>query len=307
MANPYAFGQKDYSSLDRRRRMIDDTLRSSFETSNAIEQMRLRKDQQDRVKALASIYQSAMADSTLTPEQQVKLQTQYSIQSSAIGDTEGAKNATNLAEAWSHIRRPELMKPEVLRSDWKEGVNPGNGRGEYYDAQARAWTGVPTPKSASGDGSGSASETEKLRAEAMIAKHTAVARKAGADLTALGNRRMKDAQGVIIEPSSPEGIALKDKIEATMKDAQDRIHQIQGIMDWKVAGGEGYSPSMEAPRPAYDPISPVVESTLGLLAPRQPERVLTGAPQSQERTIVKTGTYKGKRVVQYSDGSVEYQ
>lgn len=31
-----------------------------------------------------------------------------------------------------------------------------------------------------------------------------------------------------------------------------------------------------------------------------------GGEQKKERSVVKTGTYKGRSVVQYSDGSIEY-
>lgn len=126
MANPYAFGQKTYTDLDRRRQLIDQALSSTFETTNKIAQMQKQKEQENRIKAIASKYQTAMQNPDLTPMQSAGLLAQQQMEYTGIGATEPAKGSADLAGTYASIKTPEPAKPipEYL------GVEnlPGGGR-----------------------------------------------------------------------------------------------------------------------------------------------------------------------------------
>ncbi len=245
MANPYAFGRKDYTALDRRRQLIDQTLQKTFDTTRGIAQMEKQKRQEDKVRAISDIYRSAAQDPNLTPEQKVDVYAKAQMQLAGEGAIEQAKGAADLASVYSHIERPTTKSVVEYLGTRKL---PGGGRGLFY-GYPKAGEGRETvtevkqltDKDLAGGagGSGKGKTDEELRAANMIEENTRIAEAAGADLLSLGNGQLKDEAGNIIDPTSETGIKIQRELEAKVNAANSQIHGIQKIMKWEVAGGEG--------------------------------------------------------------------
>ncbi len=278
MANPYAFGRKDYTALDRRRQLIDQTLQKTFDTTRGIAQMEKQKRQEDKVRAISDIYRSAAQDPNLTPEQKVDVYAKAQMQLAGEGAIEQAKGAADLAGVYSRIERP-ITKSVVEYLGTRK--LPGGGRGLFY-GYPKAGEGRETvtevkqltDKDLTGAGGDKGKTDEELKAAKMIEEQAMIAEKAGADLEALDRQTFLNADGKPLDPTSEEGKVKRLQIEATLKAAQNQVNQIQGIMSdkygWKVT------------KP-------------------------TGRPGT-ERKVVRTGKTKdGKKVVQYEDGSIEYK
>jgi hypothetical protein len=280
MANPYAFGRKDYTALDRRRQLIDQTLQKTFDTTRNIAQMEKQKRQEDKIRAISDIYRSAAQDPNLTPEQKVDVYAKAQMQLAGEGAIEQAKGASDLASIYSRIERPTAKSVVEYLGTRKL---PGGGRGLFYGypksgegretvTEVKQLTDKDLPGGA-GDGSGGKTD-EELKAAKMIEEQATIAEKAGADLEGLDRGTFLDADGKPIDPTSETGKVKRLQIEATLKAAQNQVNQIQGIMSDKY----GWKVTKPTARPGT------------------------------ERKVVRTGKTKdGKKVVQYEDGSIEYR
>jgi hypothetical protein len=110
MANPYAFGQKDYSTLDRRRKVIEDAMRSSFETNTSITQMQKEKEQRDRIKAITNIYSQSSKDQNLQPEKRVDLALEASSQLLGLGAHNEAEGIIKHAQTYAGLAKQKAPK-----------------------------------------------------------------------------------------------------------------------------------------------------------------------------------------------------
>jgi hypothetical protein len=305
MPNPYAFGQKDYSTLDRRRQMIDESLKSSFDTNNAIAQMQQRKDQQDKIKAIASTYQSAMNDNTLTPEQKVDLSTKHAMAFSGLGDKDAADNAMRIGGVYAGMQRVNA-KPDY-------SLEGRLARGEINADQFRALKFAPqkadviTPYQAeqlklnqerlriekekadrerNGKGDKVKEAQDKLRNE-LIRKKEVAQTVAVKKYPSINLKGIISGKEPVPQIPNPKGLTDDKGVMLTIPDP-DVMNYLKTLKDAETEfsnQGVGFTPT-------------------GIQETEQP---VTPANQVPQRTIKRTGTANGKKVVEYTDGTIEYQ
>jgi hypothetical protein len=306
MANPYAFGQKDYTALDRRRQMIDDAMKNNFETSNAIAGMQKQKDIENQTDQYLQSYSSIMKDRNASAEDKFNKASEVMSNLSRI-NPKAADNVNENFRVWASMERGQKQPQRKLNyvpmidakgkpitkqfgNDIKyksQAVDENTGE-KVFDAQGNPiWKYEPGGNIPSDSGSGSQESKDKLRNELVRKKEVAqtnVFKKYG------GQGGNIDLAGIIngtVPVPKIQGKALPDGSIPEIPDP-DIINYLKSIKDVET---EFKNQGVE--------YKPAGLQTKALQAPAQP------APQS--KTVKRTGTHNGKKVIEYTDGTIEYQ
>jgi hypothetical protein len=113
MANPYAFGQKDYTALDRRRQMIDEAMKNNFETSNAIAGMQKQKEIENQTDQYLQSYSSIMKDKNATTEDKFNKASEVMSNLSRI-NPKAASNVNENFQIWASMERGQRQPQRKL-------------------------------------------------------------------------------------------------------------------------------------------------------------------------------------------------
>jgi len=307
MANPYAFGQKDYTALDRRRQMIDDAMKNNFETSNAIAGMQKQKEIENQTDQYLQSYSSIMKDKNATPEDKFNKASEVMSNLSRI-NPKAANNVNDNFQIWASMERgqrqpqrklnyvpmlDEKGKPitKLFGNDIKyksQAVDETTGE-KVFDAQ-----GNPIWKYESGGNlpadSGSGTDKKKLLLDELVRKkevaQTNVFKKYGGQQGSINLDNIIKGVDKVPMVSDPKNRPdPNDPAKILQIPDPDVMNYLKAIKDAETEfknQGAGYKPA-------------------GLQTKAEQ------APPPQGKTVKRTGTHNGKKVIEYTDGTIEYQ